>query len=77
MSYSLEVGGPGSRNNKGRTIWEEYARTFRTGGTVNENDEYDRAFENLHLHNARDVPKTAYIEFETEADALAFKLKFS
>jgi len=76
MAYRLRVGGVECRNSNGRSLWEEYASSFRTAGLSSKIDAFDLAYESLHLYNAVDIPKTAYIEFETEEDAMVFKLKF-
>lgn len=77
MTYRLLVGGTDAENSNGRSLWEEYARSFHREKSSDDNNIYDAAFENLHLYNAVDVPKTPYVDFDTEADAMVFKLKFS
>ncbi len=56
------------------SIWDNYvnAQDTHSGGS-----KYRIAIERLHLYNAVDVSSQPFIDFDTEEDAIAFKLKFS
>ena len=74
MSYKLFVGEePGKKS----TIWLNYCNTFTAHAlSSSTKSKYDFAKNNLPKYHAWDNAGTPYIEFETEEDAMIFKLLF-
>ena len=74
MTYRLDVSNMhnGTMTDADKSIWANYCNTFADMGR----NKYTMGLKCLHMHNAVDVHNSPYLEFETEADAMAFKLKF-
>lgn len=70
MTYKLYVGSMVENS-----LWKNYVKS-EGGDSDLAHERNNEAMHQLHKYNATDIPHSLDLSFDTEEDAVAFKLKF-